>query len=125
MPAPPSVLVVEDHEDTRELYMTCLSLEGFDVPGGGRPTAPRALRRSADIGPTWSCSISRLPRMNGAEVLRKIRGDPELSRTPVVLVSAQMRLCLAEVEGLTFQAALEKPCDLDEVMGAVRSAIAA
>jgi len=63
--------------------------------------------------------------MNGAEVLREIRGDPELSRTPVVLVSAQMRLCLAEVEGLTFQAALEKPCDLEEVLGAVRSAIAA
>src|ERR1700730_6912240 len=123
MPAPPSVLVVDDHEDTRELYMTCLSLGGFDVRGAA--DGAEGLAQVRKHRPDLVLLDFALPRMNGAEVLREIRGDPELSRTPVVLVSAQMRLCLAEVEGLTFQAALEKPCDLDEVLGAVRSAIAA
>ena len=123
MPAPPSVLVVEDHEDTRELYMTCLSLEGFDVRGAA--DGAEGLAQVRKHRPDLVLLDFALPRMNGAEVLREIRGDPELSRTPVVLVSAQMRLFLVEVEGLAFQAALEKPCDLDEVLGAVRSAIAA
>jgi len=52
----PSVLVVEDHEDTRELYMTCLSLKAST--SGGAPTAPR-VAQVASTGPTWSCSISR------------------------------------------------------------------
>ena len=123
MPAPPSVLIVEDHEDTRELYMTCLSLEGFEVRGAA--DGAEGLAQVRKHRPDLVLLDFALPRMTGAEVLREIRGDPELSGTPVVLVSAQMRLCLAEATGLTFQAALEKPCDLDEVLGAVRSAIAA
>ena len=89
MPAHPCVLVVEDHEDTRELYMTCLSLEGFEVRGAA----------------------------DGAEGLAEFRKH----RPDLVLLD----FALPRMNGLTFQAALGKPCELDEVLGAVRSAIAA
>jgi DNA-binding response OmpR family regulator len=123
MRASHKVLVVEDHDDTRELYMTCLSLEGFEVRGAVDGADGIAQVRAHR--PDLVLLDFALPRMNGAEVLREIRRDPDLSGTAVVLVSAQMRLCLAEVEGLLFHAALEKPCELDEVLGAVRSAISA
>ena len=116
MPAPPSVLVVEDHEDTRELYMTCLSLEGFEVRGAA--DGAEGLAQVRKHRPDLVLLDFALPRMNGAEVLREIRGDPELSRTPVVLVSAQMRLCLAEVKGLAFQAALCLRDKQNQVIGA-------
>jgi len=44
--------------------------------------------------------------MSGAEVLREIRRDPEISHTPVVLVSGQIQAFLAEVNELTFHSAL-------------------
>src|SRR6266481_5617981 len=62
-------------------------------------------------------------RMSGAEVLREIRRDPEISHTPVVLVSGQIQAFLAEVNELTFHSALAKPCEVKQLVGAVRSAL--
>jgi len=82
----PTILVVEDQEDTREFYKMCLSLEGFAVrcavDGVDGIAQVRAHR------PQVVVLDFTLPRLNGAEVLRKIRRDPGINHTPVVLVSA-------------------------------------
>jgi len=116
-----TILVVEDQEDTREFYRTCLSLEGFAVrcavDGADGIAQMRAYR------PQLVVLDFTLPRLSGAEVLREIRRDPEINHTPVVLVSGQIQAFLAEVNELTFHTALEKPCEVKELVGAIRSAL--
>lgn len=116
-----TILVVEDQEDIREFYMTCLSLEGFAVrcavDGADGIAQVRAHR------PQLVVLDFSLPRLSGAEVLREIRRDPEINHTPVVLVSGQIQAFLAEVDELTFHTALEKPCGVKELVGAIRSAL--
>jgi CheY-like chemotaxis protein len=118
-----TILVVEDHEDTRQLYMTCLSLEGFAVrcavDGADGIAQVRAHR------PELVVLDFAMPRLSGAEVLRQIRRDRTIHHTPVVLVSAQIQSFLAEVKELTFHRALEKPCELEDLVRAVRSGLAA
>ena len=118
-----TILVVEDHEDTRQLYMTCLSLEGFAVrcavDGADGIAQVRAHR------PELVVLDFAMPRLSGAEVLRQIRRDRTINHTPVVLVSAQIQSFLAEVKELTFHRALEKPCELEDLVRAVRSGLAA
>jgi DNA-binding response OmpR family regulator len=116
-----TILVVEDQEDTREFYMTCLSLEGFAVrcavDGADGIAQVRAYR------PQLVVLDFTLPRLSGAEVLREIRRDPEINHTPVVLVSGQIQAFLAEVNELTFHTALEKPCEVNELVEAIRCAL--
>jgi two-component system response regulator len=66
-----------------------------------------------------------LPRLSGAGVLRQLRLDSELELTPVVLVSAQIQEFLAAVDGLPFDAALEKPCELADLVRVVHEALPA
>jgi DNA-binding response OmpR family regulator len=118
-----TILIIEDHQDTRELYACCLSLEGFAV-------------RSASDGVEGIASVRgqrphlvildfSMPRMNGACVLRQMRMDSEIKLTPVVLVSAQMREFITAVHGLGFAAALQKPCELSELVRVVHAALRA
>jgi len=117
----PTILVVEDQEDTREFYKMCLSLEGFAVRcavDGVDGIAQVRVHRPQVVVLDFT-----LPRLNGAEVLRKIRRDPGINHTPVVLVSGRLQEFLAEVNELTVHAALEKPCGVKELVGAIRSAL--
>lgn len=124
MPATsPRILIVEDHEDTRELYAWSLSLEGFavrSVPDGIEGMAEMRARPPHLVILDFS-----LPRLSGAGVLRQMRADCDLALTPVVLVSAQISDFLVAVRGLGFEAALEKPCELSELVKVVHTALRA
>jgi CheY-like chemotaxis protein len=80
----PTVLLVEDHEDTRHMYAEFLGMS-FDVlaaPDGERGLA--LLReRSVDLVIT---DLS-LPGMNGFELVAAIRNDPSLRDIPIVCLS--------------------------------------
>ena len=118
-----TILIVEDHEDIRELYACCLSLEGFAVR-----SASDGVEGIADLRaqrPDLVVLDFGLPRLSGAGVLRQMRMDSDLKLTPVVLVSAQMPEFIAAVDGLAFDAALEKPCELSDLVRAVHEALRA
>ncbi len=118
-----TILIVEDHEDTRELYACCLSLEGFAVR-----FASDGVDGIADLRaqrPHLVVLDFALPRLSGAGVLRQMRMDSDLKLTPVILVSAQMQEFIAAVHGLPFDAALEKPCELSDLVRAVHAALRA
>jgi CheY-like chemotaxis protein len=82
-----TVLLVEDHEDTREATAELLRLEGWTVrtadDGGSALASLARLPDCALVILDW-----RLPDMSGRDVLRTIRTTPVTANLPVIVVSA-------------------------------------
>jgi two-component system, chemotaxis family, response regulator Rcp1 len=63
-----------------------------------------------------------LPRKDGREVLQELKADPELRRTPViVLTTSAAERDIAESYDMSVNAYLTKPVDLEEFVDVVRS----
>ena len=81
------ILVVEDEEDIRELLQYNLQREGFEVSLVG--TGEEALSAAANEKPGLILLDLMLPGMNGLDVCRSLKADPELSDIPILIVSAR------------------------------------
>jgi len=80
----PTVLLVEDHEDTRQMYAEFLGMS-FDVltaPDGEKGLALLRERRIDLVITDLS-----LPGMNGFELVTAVRNDPALRGTPIICMS--------------------------------------
>ena len=63
-----------------------------------------------------------LPRINGREVLAEIKGDPELKRIPVVILSSsEAEQDIVKSYDLHANAYVTKPVDMDRFIDVVRS----
>jgi CheY-like chemotaxis protein len=80
----PTVLLVEDHEDTRQMYAEFLgmSFEVLAAPDGERGLALLRDRRANVVITDLS-----LPGMNGFELVAAIRNDPSLRDLPIICLS--------------------------------------
>ena len=62
-----------------------------------------------------------LPRMDGREVLKEIKGDPKLRRVPVVVLTSSTSVDdISRTYDLGANAYVSKPIDLDEFINDVR-----
>jgi CheY-like chemotaxis protein len=80
------VLIVEDHKDSAELLRRVLSRKGVhaEVALGGA----EALSLARTNRPTVVVMDEMMPEMNGLEVVRLMRQDPQLSDVNVIFYSA-------------------------------------
>lgn len=93
------VLVAEDNEDHRFLTMRALrDVEGADISVDGVRNGEEALAYVFRQGEYADKPLPhvifldlRMPKLNGLEVLQRIKSDPELSAIPVVLLSSSDR----------------------------------
>jgi signal transduction histidine kinase len=82
----PSVLVVEDTPDLRELVARTLGQEfRVEVAQDGE----EGLRKAEALRPDVLVTDLMMPRMSGDVLLRELRARPELEATPVLLLSAR------------------------------------
>jgi CheY-like chemotaxis protein len=80
------ILVAEDEADIRELLRLALTAAGYEI------------ETAADGGAAWELAAARppdlvvtdlrMPAMDGLELIRALRSQPALSRTPVILFTA-------------------------------------
>lgn len=121
IPRPIRILVVEDYADTRDLYVEYLSLMGHEVVAA--EDGLEALRIALVVQPEVIVLDINLPRLDGLSVLRRLRADPRLDRTPVLTLSASMGR-EADEEALEAGAvrALHKPLLPDELHQAILEA---
>jgi CheY-like chemotaxis protein len=79
-------LVVEDHADSAIIFSEAVKRAGFDVETIRDGQA--ALERLAAVVPDIVVLDLNLPFVSGMDVLQKIRSDPRLTETRVVVVTA-------------------------------------
>jgi CheY-like chemotaxis protein len=94
MPKPPkldlkgvTVLVLEDHEDSRELLRQIITSTGATVLSAANGEEAMALLATKAPPDLVFCDLL-MPRMNGYEFMDWLRRQPHLSRIPVIAVSA-------------------------------------
>ncbi|MGB9790683.1 response regulator transcription factor [Thermotoga caldifontis] len=81
------VLVVDDSDVLRKIVGFNLSKEGFIVEEAR--DGVEALERMASAKPDLVILDIMMPRLNGFEVLKRMRTDPELSSIPVIVLTAK------------------------------------
>jgi CheY-like chemotaxis protein len=114
-PAPEQrVLVVDDNTDAAQSLALFLRLTGHEVRTAA--DGPEALEVAREFRPQAIILDIGLPRLNGHEVARRLRLDPELCGTVLVALTGHAgevsrRLCLEA--GFDFH--LAKPADPNEV----------
>jgi flagellar protein FlaH len=117
-----TLLVAEDHRDTRELLVDILQDSGYDVisaEGGGV-----ALEKAVSENPDLILLDVSMPFMDGWEVLKRLRENPETKATPVVMVTA-VRPAQGELAAWRLGARhyIAKPFTSDRVVLAVKVAL--
>jgi CheY-like chemotaxis protein len=121
LPSPPAslkpfALVVDDDPDNCEAFAEALKsigIRALGVQSGGE-----GLRLAKALAPDLIVLDHRLPDMNGAEVCRRLRDDPETEPVPVIAVTAVPDALRSE--GCVADAVLTKPCRLDTFLAAAR-----
>ena len=121
IPAPtaelkPFALVVEDDVQNCEALTEALKMVG--VRALGVQTGEDAVRLAKALTPDLVVIDYRLPDINGAEVCRRLRDDPETEPLPIIAVTGSPEDL--EKDGCVADAVLAKPCGLDTFTAAVR-----
>ena len=116
----PTVIVVDDSDDVRDILTLLLEDEGYRVmPVEDGETA---LMMTRLMRPSLITLDLGLPRADGQEILRRLKSDPDTSNIPVLIVSGMGssvdRMLAAGADGI-----LTKPFDLDEMQRLVTSLI--
>lgn len=109
------VLVVEDDRSLRDLYRSALSATGHEVIAV--EDGLDALRMVGNRYPGAIVLDMVLPGLNGREVYRELKSNPETSHIPVVLVTGGDMSDLPLDESACF--ILKKPTTIAQLLAAV------
>ncbi|WP_298272527.1 response regulator [Geobacter sp.] len=81
------ILIVEDEESLLKLESILLSSRGYAVTGVLNGMA--ALEQIAVVKPDLVILDIMLPEMDGFEVCRRIKANPETSHIPIIMLTAK------------------------------------
>lgn len=112
------VLVVEDDDDLRFLYSTFLTMRGFEVSeaSDGQAGYEEARQNRPDV----ILTDIAMPRLDGLELLRLVKGEKSLGNLPVIVMSAYGKMRLAMAKQMGADLIIEKPLDDEELFWAVQ-----
>src|SRR5690349_5198487 len=113
----PLVLLVDDFEDTRDLYAHFLSMKGFGVASA--TSGPDAVEKAAGLKPSVIVMDLSLPGMDGWETTKRLKADERTTHIPVLMLTAYgMDGPAAEGVALKagFHGVLVKPCLPDRMI---------
>jgi two-component system phosphate regulon response regulator PhoB len=85
--APKKILVVDDEPDVTDLLVYTLKAEGFVVEAVNNPNASIGLART--FLPDLVILDVMMPELNGIQICRMLRADPQLKNVPVFFLTAK------------------------------------
>jgi putative two-component system response regulator len=114
------ILVVDDDDEARALMRRVLSGEGYRVEEAH--DGVEALAAVSREAPDLVLSDRVMPRMDGMELVRRLKSDPATRLLPVVMLTG-LGQEPAKLQALELDADeyLSKPCSLNELRARVRS----
>lgn len=114
------ILVIDDEEPILLLLQTVLNVYGYEAIKA--PSPEQAFARIAEDLPDLIILDVSMPEMNGYEVCRKIKSNPETKDIPIIMITA---LALEQDRKQALQAGangfLFKPFDPKVVIKAIES----
>lgn len=81
-----SVLIIDDDLTLREMYEDYLKASGFAVVSA--QDGEEGLDKAAQAKPSVILLDLMMPKINGIEVLRRLKGDEALKNIPVIVFTA-------------------------------------
>jgi DNA-binding response OmpR family regulator len=120
---PQRLLVVEDEAALAKVLQMRLQMEGFevDVAGDGAEAMETIRARRPDL---VVCDLM-MPVMDGVEVTRAVKGDPELQAIPILILTAlKSEKEMEELRRLGAEAFASKPYDGKALTAQIRELLA-
>jgi len=86
MRTPPRILIVDDNPTNVKIVQTRLGAEGYEIisAGDGEAGLAAARRQTPDL----ILLDIMMPKLDGIEVCRRLRADPDFPFTPIIMVTA-------------------------------------
>jgi diguanylate cyclase (GGDEF)-like protein len=118
-PPPLTVLVIEDHPDQRDLLAIVLQREGYKVVTAANGV--EALEKLESDNIQIALSDIMMPKMDGFELIKRIRSNPALKSIYLILITARIQEG-DRVRGLDLGADdyITKPFSFSELLARVR-----
>ncbi len=117
---PLTILIVDDDQSTRLSISEYLELSGYSVMTAD--DGQEALAIIEEYHPDLMVTDIVMPRMNGYELVRRLRQDPAFRLLPVILLTARTK---TQERILGYQSGcdlyLPKPFELEELAAAIRN----
>jgi CheY-like chemotaxis protein len=114
------VLVVDDGAEARDLYCAYLEFHGFGAEAA--EDGPSGIAMALATAPDAIVLDFSMPKMDGAEVLRRLKNDERTRGIPVVMVTAVPELVGRDARA-SCAAFLEKPCEPDRLMETIEDLV--
>ena len=113
--AAPTILVIEDYSDTRDLLSALLHRKGYRVVLA--ESGLEGLLKASGTRPDLIIMDLALPEIDGIEAARRIHDTPELSHIPIFVVSGYLTPAVeAEVRAAGCMEMFSKPFDFDSLL---------
>ena len=81
-----TILLVDDDLTLREMYEERMKAEGFNIIQA--TNGEEALKRARESKPHVILLDIMMPKVNGFDVLKELKSDPELKDIPVIVLTA-------------------------------------
>ncbi|UBF30589.1 response regulator (plasmid) [Kovacikia minuta CCNUW1] len=113
------ILVVDDLADNSFLLQTVLEAEGYQVEVADSGRA--ALDKISADPPDMVLLDVMMPEMNGFEVTRQVRQNPDLPFIPILLITGYTEPVPADGFDVGADGFIRKPVDFDDLIHRIES----
>src|SRR5215831_4010010 len=119
---PPRILIVDDNETNRDILMARLGPQGYDLKQAA--DGEEALSAARELLPDLILLDVMMPKIDGIEVCKQLKSDPNLPFMPIILCTAKADT-KDVVTGLEAGADeyLTKPIDQTALVARVKAAL--
>ena len=110
----PNILVVEDNQDNREMVVKVLKFNGYQVVEA--VDGEEAIEKAKAEDPDLILLDIFLPKMDGYEATRRLKGDTSLRNIPIIALTAHaMKGSMEEALAVGCDGYISKPIDVREL----------